>query len=79
MIDQTIKVEGLPEGWKALRYGWPKKGIDHIFDGIGVKLFTGKEDYAMLIVEKSKLCKIVFEVTTEVRKAKSNEFIKENS
>lgn len=52
MTEQTIKVEGLPEGWRTVRYGWPKKNVDHVFDGIGVNLFLGKEDHAMLIVEK---------------------------
>jgi hypothetical protein len=54
MKTQTIEVEGLPEGWKTIRYGWPKKNVDYVFDGIGVKLFLGKEDNAMLIVEKIK-------------------------
>ena len=67
MTTQTIEVEGLPEGWSPLRYGWPKKNIDYIFDGLGVKLFLGKEDHAMLIVEKIQQRRIVLEETGEER------------
>lgn len=52
MTTQMIDVPDLPEGWEAVAYGWPKKDIDYVFDGIGVKLFIGKEEHAMMIVEK---------------------------
>lgn len=67
-IEKMIEIEGLPEGWKPVSYGWPKKNVDYVFDGVGVKLFIGKEDHALLIVEKIQPRRIVLEETNEERR-----------
>jgi len=61
MTTQTIKVEGLPEGWKAVAYRTPANGENYLTpDGFVV---VAQHDYmlAHLIVEKIQPRRIVLE------------------
>lgn len=67
MSKQIIEIEGLPEGWEPVAFGWPNKNTDYVFDGIGVKLFTGKEEYPLIVVKKKQPRRIVLEEKAEVK------------
>ena len=64
MTKQTIEVEGLPEGWKAVAYRNPKRNERYFHQGI---IWTAHIDEAQpfLIVEKIQPRRIVLEETVQ--------------
>ena len=57
-----IEIEGLPEGWKAVRIGKPIKGIDYVLNKpneVEICWFNASAVY--LIVQKTKPRRIVLE------------------
>jgi len=65
MTKQTIKVEGLPEGWNAVAYRVPVNGENFFYDG---KICNDKyQRHEYLIVEKIQPRRIVLEETGEER------------
>lgn len=63
MPKQTIEIEGLPEGWRAVAYRKPVKGIDYVLTQYGVRLYIDYTFDLMLIVEKIPPHRIVLEET----------------
>lgn len=64
MTQQTIEVEGLPEGWKAVAYRRPIGNIEYVF--IDGEIRQAKPtDGVCLIVEKIQPRRIVLEETEE--------------
>lgn len=62
MTQQTIDVEGLPEGWKAVAYRRPIGNIEYVF--IDGEIRQAKPtDGVCLIVEKIQPRRIVLEET----------------
>lgn len=65
MTQQTIEIEGLPEGWKAVSYRRPIGNIEYVF--IDGEIRQAKPtDGVCLIVEKIQPRRIVLEETGEV-------------
>jgi len=64
MKTQTIKVEGFPEGWKAVAYRVPKGNIEFVFIGNVVRE-AKPQDKKCLIVEKIQPRRIVLEETED--------------
>jgi len=72
---QTIEVEGLPEGWKAVAFRKPLENERYINRLGDVDMCTGGyANVPVLIVEKIQPRRIVLEETAEVRKVKRNEY-----
>ena len=68
-----FKVEGLPEGWRAVAYRVPKGNIEFVFIENVVRE-AKPQDKKCLIVEKIQPRRIVLDETAEVRKVKRNEY-----
>lgn len=64
MKTQTIEIEGLPEGWKAVAYRVPKGNIEFVFIENVVRE-AKPQDKKCLIVEKIQPRRIVLEETEE--------------
>lgn len=77
MTKQTIEIEGLPEGWRAVAYRKPVKGIDYVLTQYGVRLYIDYTFDLMLIVEKIPPRRIVLEETNEVRRPRYGEYFRE--
>jgi hypothetical protein len=74
MKKQTIEVEGLPEGYRAIAY---RKPLDTDLVFLDGRVVTGKmvnKGYEWLVVEKIKPREIRLVETDEVRKVKCNEY-----
>jgi len=67
MKTQTIEVEGLPEGWKAVAHRKPLKE-EYILYGDEICKPKGLMNRPWLIVEKIQLRRIVLEETNEERR-----------
>lgn len=65
MTQQTIEVEGLPEGWKAVAYRIPKIGEHVLGDDGKIWLVQTEQECKQLIVEKIQPRRIVLEETWE--------------
>jgi len=63
MKTETIEVEGLPEGWKAVAYRTPLENKDYILADEHVMLCCWPTDKDYLIVEKIKPRRVVIEET----------------
>jgi len=75
MKTQTIEVEGLPEGWKAVGYRVGRAGVEHTLDD-SMKPMLCHEcmTYPVLIVEKIQPRRIVLEETQETRELQEGDF-----
>jgi len=72
MTQQTIEIDGLPEGWKAVAYRCPESGDYYLENnGIVIKHTGCKHKFPLIIVEKIQPRRIVLEET-----AKENELDK---
>lgn len=60
MTQQTIEIEGLPEGWKAVAYRCPLKGEQYLHQNQLWKAFID-ESYPFIVVEKTQTRRIVLE------------------
>ena len=79
MTLQTIEVEGLPEGWKAVAYRCPESGEYYLENNGVVRNHTGcKHKFPWIIVQKTQPRRIVLEETGEVRKPEIGEYIQNN-
>lgn len=80
MKTQTIKVEGLPEGWKAVAYRLPQHNEFILSDEGIIQVNMGLINHKCpwLIVEKIQPRRIVLESSTEVRKAVFGDWIYNN-
>lgn len=66
MKQQTIEVEGLPEGWKAVAYRIPEIS-DHVLGDDGeIWLVQTEQECKQLVVEKTQPRRIVLEETEEI-------------
>lgn len=64
MTQQTIEVEGLPEGWEAVAYRCPENGEYYLENnGIVIKHAGCKQKFPWIIVEKIQPRRIVLEET----------------
>ena len=80
MKTQTIEVEGLPEGWKAVAYRIPVKDVDMILDRFGqVSNCIWNGETAYIIVEKIQPRRIVIEETSEETNEGIQHFSSRNS
>ncbi len=61
-MKQTIEIEGLPEGWKAVAYRCPLKGEQYLHQNQLWKAFID-ESYPFIVVEKTQPRRIVLEET----------------
>jgi hypothetical protein len=66
MTKQTIEVEGLPEGWKAVAFRLPVTGEFYVSVGGEVITACRCSEQPRLIVEKIQPRRIVLEETTEL-------------
>jgi len=74
MKTQTIKVEGLPEGWKAVAYRVPTNGETCWHQNFGIYTATVSLTQCF-IVEKIQPRRIVLESTADSRKAVFGDWI----
>jgi len=74
MKKQTIKVEGLPEGWKAVAYRVPTNGETCWHQNFGIYTATVSLTQCF-IVEKIQPRRIVLESTADSRKAVFGDWI----
>lgn len=65
MTQQTIEIEGLPEGWKAVAYRVPNIGEFLLGDDGQVWLVQDEQECKQIIVEKIQLRRL--EETDEIR------------
>jgi hypothetical protein len=63
MKQQTIEVEGLPEGWKAVAYRIPKINEHVLGDDGKIWLVQTEQECKQLVVEKIQPRRIVLEET----------------
>lgn len=69
MTQQTIEIEGLPEGWKAVSYRCPESGEYYLENnGIVIKHTGCKQKFPWIIVEKIQPRRVVLEETKEDNK-----------
>ena len=64
MTKQTIEVEGLPEGWKAVAYRVPKQD-EYFIGSLGLSKCSGSYTNQFIILEKIQPRRIVLEDTGE--------------
>lgn len=67
MTQQTIEIEGLPEGWKAVAYRCPRN-YEKFFDGEEIHTAGADMAFGHLIVEKIQPRRIVLEETEQDNK-----------
>jgi len=77
MKTQTIEIEGLPEGWRAVAYRLPKNG-EHMLNDDTVEICNYDALTPWLIVEKIQPRRIVLESSTDSRKAVFGDWIYNN-
>lgn len=59
-----IEIPDLPDGWRAVAYRVARHGIDHVLRNGQITIYNGFSDTVdLLIVEKIKPCRVVFEET----------------
>lgn len=75
MTKQTIEIEGLPEGWRAVAFRVPKEGEYAIVSGEAQLCHTYHCIFPRLVVQKTKTRRIVLEETDRDRDHMKDEMI----
>ena len=80
MTQQTIDVEGLPKGWKAVAYRRPKKGIDYVFirGRCEIAGYCEENCYHLIVVQKIQPREIRLRETSETRSVSYGDWYENN-
>lgn len=71
----TISIPGLPDGWRAVAYRYPKEGEYFLWEMKPTLSECDYQEITHLIIEKIQPRRIVLEETEEFREAEPGEFL----